>query len=89
MEAEWMKSIQSSTICNFFYAFYLGYLIFFIITVTLLIYIFMNVKGRIDSAGIYMATQLIVLSGLEVTMMLFFYILCDRSIVEKFLSFTN
>jgi len=49
----------------------------------------MNVKGRIDSAGIYMATQLIVLSGLEVTMMLFFYILCDRSIVEKFLSFTN
>jgi hypothetical protein len=78
-----MKSIKSSTICNFFYGFYVVYLIIFLISVVTTVYIFMNLK-KLGPEGIFMGVYGLIMGGIGTTMMLFFYLMCDRSILEKF-----
>jgi hypothetical protein len=82
-EYEWMKAISSTTVCNFFYGFYMVYLIIFVITFASTVYLFMNMK-KLGLAGVFLGIQGMIITGVGTTMMLFFYLMCDRSIIEKF-----
>jgi len=80
MEPQWMKKIQSSTICNFFYAFYVVYLVIFVISVITTIGVFVYSK-KLGAAGIGMAIQGLVISGMGATLTLFYYLICDRALL--------
>jgi len=82
MEPEWMKSISSTTVCNFFYNFYIVYLIIFIISLLTTVSIFMFGK-KLGPAGIIMGIQGIIVTGVGATMMLFYYLICDRALLAK------
>ena len=80
MEPEWTKKIQSSTICNFFYVFYVVYLVLFILAVLSTIGIFVYSK-KLGAAGIGMAIQGLIISGMGATITLFYYLICDRALL--------
>ena len=80
MEPEWMKKIPSSTICNFFYGFYVVYLVLFILSVISTIGIFVYSK-KLGAAGIAMAIQSLLLTGIGGTITLFYYLICDRALL--------
>jgi hypothetical protein len=80
MEPEWTKKIQSSTICNFFYGFYVVYLILFILSVVSTVGIFVYSK-KLGAAGIAMAIQSLLITGFGATLTLFYYLICDRALL--------
>ena len=75
-----MKQIKSSTICNFFYVFYVIYLIFFILSLISLIGAVVYMK-KLGGAGIGLVVQSVLLSGLSVTAMACYYMMCDRALL--------
>ena len=91
-----MQKIQSSTICNFFYAFYIVYLVFFILAVVSTIGVFVYIK-KLGAAGIGMAIQGLIISGIGATITLFYYLICDRALLgaavkdvqENFIAHSN
>ena len=82
MEPTWTKSISSATVCNFFYAFYVVYMIIFVISMITTISIFIYGK-KLGLAGIIMGVQGIIVTGVGATMMLFYYLLCDRALLAN------
>ena len=82
MEPEWTKQIPSSTICNFFYAFFVVYLILFILSVAVTIGIF-GYSKKLGAAGIAMGVQGIVMTLFGGTITLFYYLICDRALLAK------
>ena len=84
-EPEWMKGISNSTICNFFYSFYVVYLIILLISVVTTVYAFM-IRKKLGLEGIFVGIYGLILGAIGTTMMLFFYLMCDRSIIEKFIN---
>lgn len=77
-----MQKIQSSTICNFFYVFYVVYLVIFVISVIYTIGVFVYSK-KLGVAAVALAIQGLIVSGLGATIMLFYYLMCDRALIGK------
>jgi len=82
MEPEWTKQIPSSTICNFFYAFFVIYLILFILSLAVTLGIF-GYSKKLGAAGFAMGIQGLLMTGIGGTMMLFYYLICDRALLAK------
>ena len=81
MEANWMKAIPSSTICNFFYFFFVLYAI--ILALSVLGFIGIAVSPRLSKAlSVPNSLGLAVGVLLAGTQMLFFYLICSRSLLE-------
>ncbi len=80
MEPDWSKKISNETVCNFFYAFFVIYAIFAVISllgfVTLFIFASKMPKGILITQSIYAVVTL----GIATTMALFHYLICDRAL---------
>jgi hypothetical protein len=81
MEANWMKAIPSSTICNFFYFFFVLYAL--ILSLAVLGFVGIAVIPRLSKALSVPNTLGLALSiAVAGTQMLFFYLICSRSLLE-------
>ena len=80
MESEWMRDISSNTICNFFYGFYIVYAILFILAIISTISSFFFIS-KLGAQGIASGIQGLLMTGLAATMMMFFYMMCDRALL--------
>jgi hypothetical protein len=81
MEANWMKAIPSSTICNFFYVFFVLYAV--ILALAVLGFVGIAVSPKLSKAlSVPNSLGLTVGALLAGTQMLFFYLICSRSLLE-------
>ena len=76
-DPQWMKSISNSTICNWFYAFYLANLIVFFLVIGASAYVFFRNKRQLTLTNLFFALLQLIVAG---TNMLFFYLICDRTL---------
>lgn len=82
MEDEWMKKIPSTAICNFFYFFFVVYAILFVLSLVTVIGTAMSVKVTTPMMFPLLANSIIT-SVIGGTMMLFYYLICDRALLAK------
>jgi hypothetical protein len=82
MEAEWMKQIPNSSLCNFFYFFFVVYAIIFTLSIITLIATFVSVKVSSPMTTALLANGIIT-SVIAGTVMLFHYLICDRALLAK------
>ena len=82
MEPEWTRSIPSTTVCDFFYAFYLVFAVFFVVTIITTAISLFHMK-KLGLAGVLLAIQGLVLMALAATKALFNYLICDRALLGK------
>jgi hypothetical protein len=82
MEPEWMKKFSNTTVCNFFYVFFVVYAVFSLLALVLAVGTFMSVK-KLDFAGVMFILQPVLILLLSTTFMMFYYIICDRSLLAK------
>jgi uncharacterized membrane protein len=80
MEPNWMQSINSTTVCNFYYIIFVIYAILAVVTIINVGGVAMsklpfNLKLAVGAQGLILATVLVVLS-------LFQYIVCDRALLS-------
>ena len=80
MEPEWTKQIPSTTVCNFFYLFFVIYAILFALAVLGFFAVVMNFK-KLGAGGLAMAFQGLLVGALTGTTMLFYYLICDRALL--------
>lgn len=72
-----MQKISSSTICSWFYAFYIVYAIILAIVVLAVLYVLVSMKKDATVSNLFFAfIQMLVAT----TNMMFFYIMCDRAL---------
>ena len=76
-EPDWMQRISNSTICNWFYTFYLANLIVFFLVIVASGYAYFYTKRHFTINNIFFALLQLIVAG---TNMLFFYMMCDRSL---------
>lgn len=81
MEPEWMKQINSTTVCNLYYIIFVIYAVLAVVTVVNVGYIALaklplGIKIAVGAQGLVLATVLVVLS-------LFQYIVCDRALLTS------
>jgi len=81
MEPGWTKNIPNSTICNFFYVFYIVYAILFVISLLFTV----GLLSYSKKIGIAVGLQALLTTALGGVLMLFYYLICDRALIEKFL----
>lgn len=79
MEPEWMKQIPSSAICNFFYFFFVVYAVIFVLAVVTVIGTAMSMKST--PMLVPLLANGILTSVIGGTMMLFYYLICDRALL--------
>ena len=80
MEANWMKSISSNTLCNFFYFFFVFYAVISVITLVSMI----GVLGLLPmprSLKIAFGGQSMIMFVLAATGALFHYLICERALL--------
>ena len=82
MEPQWTRQIPSSAICNFFYVFFVIYAILFVLSLGATIGIFGFLK-KMGPAGYALGAQGLIMTALGGTMMLFYYLICDRALLAK------
>jgi glucan phosphoethanolaminetransferase (alkaline phosphatase superfamily) len=82
MEPEWMKKFSNTTVCNFFYVFFVIYAVFSLLALVLAVGTFMSVK-KLDFAGVMFILQPVLILLLSTTFMMFYYIICDRTLLAK------
>lgn len=82
MEPEWTRKIPSSSICNFFYAFFVIYAILFAVSILATIGVFSYMK-KLGGAGIALGIQGLITTALGGTIMLFYYLICDRALLAN------
>lgn len=75
-----MKSIPSTTVCNFFYVFFVVYAVIFVVSVLMTVGI-MTSKLR-GTLGIALGAQAMLTTLIGGTMMLFYYLICDRALLQ-------
>jgi hypothetical protein len=80
MEPNWTKNIPSTTVCNFFYVFFVVYAVIFVVSVLMTVGIMTNSKLR-GALGIALGGQAILTTLIGGTMMLFYYLICDRALL--------
>ena len=81
MEHEWMKQINSTTICNLYYIIFVIYAVLAMITVINVGYIALaklplNIKIAVGAQSLILAAVLVILS-------LFQYLICDRALLSS------
>ena len=77
MEPQWMQAIASSTVCNWFYIFYIVNLVFLAIIILGMVFLAVNTKKGLTMPNIYIG---LISSVVACTNTLFFYIMCERSL---------
>jgi hypothetical protein len=77
MEPEWMQAIAGSTVCNWFYIFYVVNLIVFVILVIGMVFLAFRTKKGLTLPNIFFG---LISSVVACTNTLFFYIMCERSL---------
>jgi hypothetical protein len=82
MEPNWTKNIPSSTVCNFFYMFFVVYAVIFVVSVLMTLGIMTSTKLK-GALGIALGAQAILTTLIGGTMMLFYYLVCDRALLSK------
>lgn len=79
-EPEWMQKISNSTVCNFFYAWFVVYAVFFAIAIIALIGTVFAAK-KMGAAGIALGVQATLTTLIAGSFMMFYYIICDRALM--------
>lgn len=79
MEPEWTKQIPSSSICNFFYFFFVVYAVIFVLAVVTVIGTAMSIKT--SPMLVPLLANGILTTVIGGTMMLFNYLICDRALL--------
>lgn len=82
MEHEWMKNISSTSICNFFYFFFVVYAVIFVLSLLTVVGTAMSVKVTAPMMFPLLANSILV-TLVGGTMMLFHYLICDRALLAK------
>jgi hypothetical protein len=82
MEPEWMKKFSNTTVCNFFYVWFVVYAVFSLLALVLAVGTFMSVK-KLDFASVMFILQPVLMLLLGTTFMMFYYIICDRTLMAK------
>ena len=80
-EPEWMKSIRSSTVCNYFYVIFIFTAVVAVASLLMMLFVlpFLGLpKGAL--IGQTLSTSLVL--ALSVANALFLYIMCDRSLLQ-------
>jgi len=77
MEPEWMQAIAGSTVCNWFFFFYIVNLIVFAILVLGMVFLAFRTKKGLTLPNIFFG---LISSVVACTNTLFFYIMCERSL---------
>lgn len=80
MEPQWTKQISSDTVCNFFYAFFVVYAFFAVVSVLGLIGLFIFSAKMPKSVMVIQSLYAVITVGLATTMALFHYLICDRAL---------
>ena len=77
-----MKQIPSSAICNFFYFFFVVYAIIFTLSIISIIGTGLSAKVNTPVMMAILANAILT-SLIGGTMMLFYYLICDRALLTK------
>ena len=80
-EPEWMQQISSMTVCNFFYAWFIVYAVFFVLALLLVVGTFFTAK-KLGAAGIAMGLQSVLTMLIAGSFMMFYYIICNRALLK-------
>ena len=78
MEPTWTKNISDETICNFFYAFFVVYVVFAALAVLGFISLFFMKLPK--NFMMIQAFSTLLTMGIATTMALFHYLICDRAL---------
>jgi hypothetical protein len=80
MEPEWTKRIASTSICNFYYAFFVAYALIGAIALIGLVVTVFTLKA---SKGLLamMVFQNLLMIAISVVLALFQYLVCDRALI--------
>jgi hypothetical protein len=82
MEPQWTKKISSESICNFFYAFFVIYAVLFVLSLAATVGVFSYGK-KMGGLGVALGLQGLIMTAIGGTMMLFYYLICDRALLSK------
>jgi uncharacterized membrane-anchored protein YitT (DUF2179 family) len=82
MEPAWMQKISNESVCNFFYAWFVVYAVFFAIALVLVVVTFFMAK-KLGAAGIAMGLQSVLTMLIAGSFMMFHYMVCDRALLAK------
>jgi glucan phosphoethanolaminetransferase (alkaline phosphatase superfamily) len=82
MEPAWMKKFSNNTVCNFFYFWFVVYAVFALMALFLTLGTFFSLK-KLDFAGVMILLQPVITLLLATAFMMFYYIICDRSLLAK------
>jgi len=77
-----MKKFSNTTVCNFFYVWFVVYAVFSLLALVLAVGTFMSVK-KLDFASVMFILQPVLMLLLGTTFMMFYYIICDRALMAK------
>jgi len=77
-----MKKFSNTTVCNFFYVWFVVYAVFSLLALVLAVGTFMSVK-KLDFASVMFILQPVLMLLLGTTFMMFYYIICDRTLMAK------
>ena len=80
MEPAWMQKISNASVCNFFYAWFVVYAVFFAFAIVSVIGIFLTVK-KFGALEISLSVQSVLMTLLAASFMMFHYMVCDRALL--------
>ena len=76
-EPKWMQRIQNSTICNWFYVFYIISLVLFVISLAVTVSGFFARGSKMAPVQAFFSISI---SAIAAVNTLFYYLICDRSL---------
>ena len=81
MEPDWTKQIPNGLICDTYYAFFIVYAVIFVFALIngAITMFYMKGLNPMVKLGLFLLNG--ILSAIVVTMMLFMYLMCDRSLL--------
>jgi hypothetical protein len=82
MEPAWMKKFSNNTVCNFFYVWFVVYAVLAALALLVTIGTFISIK-KLDFAGVMIILQPLITLLLATAFMMFYYIICDRTLMAK------
>ena len=75
-----MKMFSNSTVCNFFYAWFIVYAVFFVLALVLTVVTVFSAK-KLGSVGVYIGLQSALTMLIAGSFMMFYYIICNRALL--------
>ena len=76
----WMQQISNSTVCNFFYFFFILYAVIFVFSLILVVGTLLSLK-KFGPMEISLSVQTLVTTFIAGSFMMFYYIICDRALM--------